>query len=123
MTSPDPIALDEYHLCSLSELQEKVILGIEFEHPKFRKWELALFWDGERTGALDNFCPHQGALLSFGTVFPGEVVCPLHSAVFDIVTGECLDRYTYDTTAYETFVRDGEVWARLPGRPLKRTRG
>ena len=120
MTSPVPTTLNEYYLCSLSELQGKGALAIEIEHPRFRRWEIALFWDGERTGALDNFCPHQGAMLSWGTVEPGQVICPLHSAIFDIVTGECLDRYTYDATAYETFVRDGEVWALLPGRPVPR---
>ena len=120
MTSPAPSALSEYYLCPLSDLQEKGVLVIDFEHPKYRRWELAVFWDGERTGALDNFCPHQGAMLSYGLIEPGQIICPLHSAIFDIVTGECLDRYTYDTTAYETFVRGGEVWARLPGRPLPR---
>ncbi|MCY4582617.1 MAG: Rieske 2Fe-2S domain-containing protein [Chloroflexi bacterium] len=118
-TQPQPEP-GEYYLCSLKELQKEGVVVVDFEHPKYRKWELALFWDGERTGALDNFCPHQGAMLSYGMIFPGEVVCPLHSAVFDIVTGECLDRYTYDATAYETFVRDGGVWAQLPGRPLPR---
>ena len=110
----------EYYLCTLDDLQERGVLVVAFEHPKYRKWEMAVFWDGERTGALDNYCPHQGAMLSYGLIEPGQVICPLHSAIFDIVTGECLDRYTYDTTAYETVVRNGEVWAHLPGRPLPR---
>ena len=119
MSSHAPSTLNEYYVCLLSELQQQGVLSIEIAHPKYRGWEVAVFWDGERVGTLDNICPHQGAMLSWGTVEPGQVTCPLHSAVFDIVTGECLDRYTDDATAFETFVRGGEVWARLPGRPMR----
>ncbi len=115
-----PTTLNEYYVCALSEVQEKGVLNIEIEHPKYRGWEIAVFWDGEKLGTLENFCPHQGAMLSWGTIEPGQVICPLHSAIFDFVTGECLDRYTYDAVAFETFVRGDEVWARLPGRPMPR---
>ncbi|MEX2599313.1 MAG: nitrite reductase (NAD(P)H) small subunit, partial [Dehalococcoidia bacterium] len=57
---------------------------------------------------------HQGAMLSYGVIEPGQVICPLHSAVFDIKTGECLDRYTDDVLAYPLEVRDGRVCIRLP---------
>ena len=106
---------DEFDLCSLDELREKVAIAFDFEHPRFGRHEVALFWDGERVGALDNYCPHEGAMLSHGVVEPGQVVCPLHAAVFDVATGECLDRYTDDAQSYEAFVRDGRVWARAPG--------
>lgn len=114
----DDIPADEFDVCSLAELQERGALAREFDHPRIGRHEIAVFWDGEKVGALDNFCPHEGAMLSWGLVAPGEVVCPLHGAVFDIVTGECLDRYTFDAERYAVEARDGRVWVRAPGERL-----
>ena len=45
--------------------------------------------DGEYY-ALEDVCPHAYALLSQGFVEDGKVECPLHEAVFDVKTGQCL---------------------------------
>ena len=45
--------------------------------------------DGEYY-ALEDVCPHAYALLSQGFVEDGKVECPLHEAVFDLKTGQCL---------------------------------
>ena len=108
-------AAEEFDLCSLDELKARTALSFEFRHPRLGRHEIAVFWDGEKAGAMDNYCPHQGAMLSYGLVERGEVVCPLHAAVFDIVTGECLDRYTDDAQAYPVEIREGRVWVRAPG--------
>lgn len=104
-----------FDLCGLEELQAKGAIPFEFIHPRRGRHQIALFWDGETVGALDNFCPHEGAMLTYGLVEPGQVLCPLHSAVFDIRTGECLDRYTYDVRPYPVEVVDGRVWVEAPG--------
>ncbi len=93
-------------------------MSFEFEHPRRGRHEIAVFWDGEQAGALDNYCPHEGAMLSYGVISRGEVSCPLHGAVFDIRTGECLDRYTWDAERFEAEVREGRVWVRVPGERL-----
>ena len=113
-TGGDSTSPFDFDLCSLEELKEKRTLRFEFRHPKDGRHEIGLFWDGESAYALENYCPHEFGLLSFGFVEPGQVICPLHSAVFDLKTGECLDKYTYDTIAYETSVRDGRVWVHAP---------
>jgi nitrite reductase/ring-hydroxylating ferredoxin subunit len=46
--------------------------------------------DGELF-AVEDVCPHAYALLSQGFVQDGKVECPLHGAIFDIKTGECLE--------------------------------
>lgn len=33
-------------------------------------------------------CPHAGAALNYGYLESSEVVCPLHGAIFDVITGE-----------------------------------
>ena len=106
---------ERFDLCSLDELRERGTLCFEFVHPRMGRHEVGLFWDGEGAFALENACPHELGTLSFGFVEPGQVVCPMHAAVFDLRTGECLDKYTYDTAAYETTVRDGRVWVAVPG--------
>ena len=106
---------EEFDLCSLDDLKGRTAMAFEFQHPKRGRHEIAVFWDGQQTGALDNYCPHEGAMLNHGFIEPGEVICPIHAAVFDIKTGECLDKYTWDAQAYETEVREGRVWVKAPG--------
>ena len=112
MTAP---RADEFDLCDLEELKEKGVKAFLFSHPNFGLHDIGLFWDGQEVYALENSCPHMFGFLTDGAVSPGEVVCPLHAAVFSLATGECLDHYTDDTTAYATEVRDGRVWVCAPG--------
>jgi len=106
---------DVFDLCSFDEIQEKGSMRFEFLDPKHGRHEIGLFWDGAGVYALENYCPHEYGLLTYGPIEPGIVVCPLHAAVFDLKTGECLDKYTFDTVAYETEVRDGRVFVKAPG--------
>jgi len=104
----------DFDLCSLEELQQRFALSFEFTHPKRGRHEIGVFWDGTDAFALENYCPHEFGMLTHGFLEPGEVICPLHAAVFDLRTGECLDKYTYDTQAYATELRDGRVWVTAP---------
>ncbi len=38
--------------------------------------------------AFDGYCPHQGGLLVEGRLAAGRIVCPVHEAAFDPVSGE-----------------------------------
>ncbi len=38
--------------------------------------------------ATSHSCPHAGAALSYGVLEGNEVMCPLHGAMFNVVTGE-----------------------------------
>ncbi len=105
-----------FDACSLEQLKEQSAIAFPFVHPKYGRHEVCLFWDGDGVYALENFCPHEGAMLSWGFIERGAVVCPLHAAVFDLETGECLDKYADDTTAYKTDVRDDRVWVNVPGQ-------
>ena len=121
--NPSQPSNDRFDLCALDELRARGTLRFEFMHPRMGRHEISLFWDGEGAFALENACPHEFGMLSFGFVEPGQVVCPLHAALFDLRTGECLDKYTDDTVAYETTVLDGRVWVRVPGEELNQRNG
>jgi len=38
--------------------------------------------------AMSRSCPHAGAALNYGFLEGSEVMCPLHGAMFDVITGE-----------------------------------
>ena len=38
--------------------------------------------------ATSRTCPHAGAALNYGFLEGSEVMCPLHGAMFDVITGE-----------------------------------
>ena len=76
--------------------------------------------DGEYY-ALEDVCPHAYALLSQGFVEDGKVECPLHEAVFDVKTGQCLhgpggrnlNRYpvrVFENQIWQTRSREPENW-------------
>ncbi|MBD3703002.1 non-heme iron oxygenase ferredoxin subunit [Klebsiella pneumoniae] len=80
--------------------------------------------DGEYY-ALEDVCPHAYALLSQGFVEDGKVECPLHEAVFDVKTGQCLhgpggrNLNRYPVRVYDNQIRlplSRRTWhERIPG--------
>lgn len=59
---------------------------------------------------MEDICPHANALLSQGFVDDATIECPLHGALFDIRTGQCLrepgDR---DLQTYPVRVDAGQI--------------
>jgi 3-phenylpropionate/trans-cinnamate dioxygenase ferredoxin component len=51
---------------------------------------IAIFNDGGQIYAVAGVCPHRGAPLAEGTCQQGQVMCPWHSARFDLSTGQNL---------------------------------
>lgn len=70
----------------VDELQEDIGLA-------FRVGELAIavFREGERIYAVEDFCPHQGSTLSGGLVRDGIITCPLHAWQFRLTDGCNID--------------------------------
>ena len=42
-----------------------------------------------RLHALEDRCPHAGALLSTGSIVDGRLVCPWHGREFELSSGRC----------------------------------
>lgn len=76
---------------------------------------IALFLAEGEFYAVDDLCTHAEASLSEGEVFDCEVECPLHGAIFDLVTGEALTLpATRPVVTYPTRVDDGSVLVQIP---------
>jgi nitrite reductase (NADH) small subunit len=78
------------------------------------KGDIAVFrTSGDEVFALHNRCPHKGGPLSEGIVSGRVVVCPLHSWVIDLATGEATAPDEGCTRPVESRIENGEVWLRL----------
>jgi thiamine pyrophosphate-dependent acetolactate synthase large subunit-like protein/nitrite reductase/ring-hydroxylating ferredoxin subunit len=76
---------------------------------------------GERLGALDNRCPHQGGPLGEGTIEEGWVICPWHGFEYDPVTGEPPEGYGDRATPYDLEERTDGMYVELPVVHERRT--
>lgn len=70
----------------LDDLRPGACLSVELPDGN----ELAVFNVNGEYYAIDNSCPHKGALLTEGTVCGHIVECGWHGWQFDVRSGECL---------------------------------
>ncbi len=67
--------------------------------------------------AVNDRCTHQAALLSPGRVRRGAVMCPLHGARFDVLTGKCLGAAYPDLRTFPARVEAGRIEVEVPNAP------
>lgn len=67
--------------------------------------------------ALNDRCTHQAALLSPGRVRRGAVMCPLHGARFDVLSGKCLGGAYPDLRTFAVRVEAGRIAVEVPDAP------
>src|SRR5207249_4259121 len=89
----------------LAELQQKGVLVVRgADRP------IAVYAHDGQVAAVDNRCPHMGFPLHRGTVQDGILTCHWHHARFDLCSGCTFDLFADDVPAYDTQLRDGEVY-------------
>lgn len=54
------------------------------------EWQVLVVRSGDALSAFNDCCPHQSARLSGGRLRRGALMCPLHGARFEIVSGRCV---------------------------------
>lgn len=67
--------------------------------------------------AVNDRCTHQAALLSPGRVRRGAVMCPLHGARFDVLSGKCLGGAYPDLRTFPVRVEAGRIEVDVPDAP------
>ena len=105
---------DAFDVCSFAELKSMEAMAFTFRHRERGVHDVAVFWDGESVYSLNDWCTHADGFLNQGEIRRRKVICPIHGAPFDLLTGRCIDRTVNDTRAYKAEVRDGRVWVHLP---------
>jgi 3-phenylpropionate/trans-cinnamate dioxygenase ferredoxin subunit len=86
--------------------------------PVFHDFEYetaVLFRVGNTIYAIEDRCTHDDGPLGEGVLDGCEIVCPRHSARFDIRTGEALTMPAVeDVPTYAVRVEDGDVFVEEP---------
>jgi thiamine pyrophosphate-dependent acetolactate synthase large subunit-like protein/nitrite reductase/ring-hydroxylating ferredoxin subunit len=75
---------------------------------------LALTRVGDRYGALDNRCPHQGGPLGEGSIEKGLLRCPWHGYDYDPLTGSPPAGFSDAPSCFPVEVRADGVWVLVP---------
>ena len=102
-----PTASDSFlRVGTLKELKSKGVIVV----PGADRPIAVYVYDGDRVAAVDNRCPHLGFPLHKGSVKDGLLTCHWHEARFDLCSGCTFDLWADDVPAYDTEVRDGDVF-------------
>ncbi len=75
---------------------------------------VAIFNDGGKYHAIDDFCPHQMASLSAGAFENGIVACPWHDWQFDVRDGTWCNDRRRKIDCFEVRVVGDEIQVRVP---------
>ena len=100
---------DWVEFATTQELQGKRIIA---------KWignqEIAVSIQDGTIRAFSNVCPHKGGPLNEGTWLDGaRVRCPWHGYVFDVSTGQCLNRPNLGLRRHRWVERGGKILVSL----------
>ena len=75
---------------------------------------VAVFLEGGKYSAIDDFCPHMGASLAGGYLEAGIVTCPWHAWRFCIHDGKWCDNPKIKIDAFEVRVEGDDIQVRVP---------
>ncbi|MCJ7672843.1 MAG: thiamine pyrophosphate-binding protein, partial [Acidimicrobiia bacterium] len=78
---------------------------------------LALTRVGDRYGALDNHCPHQGGPLGEGSIEQGMLRCPWHGYDYDPLTGTPPTGFSDAPACFPVEVRADGIYVGLENEP------
>lgn len=76
----------------------------------YEKERIAVFRTADGYYAIDNVCPHQGALLNEGVVRNNRVTCPWHAWSFGLKDGVCNINARLNLETYPVKLEEGFVW-------------
>jgi len=77
-------------------------------------WHVLIIKLDDGYHAINDRCPHAASPLSTGRTRRGTVMCPLHGARFDIVSGACIGGTYPSLRAFPLRVTDGTIEVAVP---------
>ena len=72
---------------------------------------------GDRFGALENHCPHQGGPLGEGSIEKGMLRCPWHGYDYDPITGRPPAGFSDAPEAFPVEIRTDGIYVEVPDEP------
>ncbi|HEY8060219.1 MAG TPA: thiamine pyrophosphate-dependent enzyme [Acidimicrobiales bacterium] len=72
---------------------------------------------GDRFGALENHCPHQGGPLGEGSIEKGMLRCPWHGYDYDPITGRPPAGFSDAPEAFSVEIRTDGIYVEVPDEP------
>lgn len=100
----------DVHLANTSDLKSG-----EMKEVSAGETRILLARVGDRFHAVSASCPHYGGTLAEGVLCGTQVICPLHHAVFSVVTGDLEEPPALDAlVSYEVRVEGERVLVRVP---------
>src|SRR4029079_19579222 len=75
---------------------------------------VAVFNEGGKFSAIDDFCPHMGASLAGGYMESGIVTCPWHAWRFCIHDGKWCDNPKIKIDAFEVRIEGNDIQVKVP---------
>ena len=102
-------------LCGLDDFEQKNC--IRAEYPNEQNKSIIVIQNNEKYYAYENICPHFSVQMDhqkgvFHTYKNQLLMCAHHAAMFDIVTGECIDGPCkgHSLKAVPIELKDGEIF-------------
>ncbi len=99
-------------LCAEAEFPDEGKLAA-----KLSGWSVLVLRADDGLHAVNDRCTHQAALLSPGRVRRGTIMCPLHGARFEVMTGRCVGGAYADLRRFDLRVADGMIEVAVPVMP------
>ena len=109
---PDPAEVSWHKVAELDDLPDGRVRTVTVGTRS-----LALTRVGDRYGALDNHCPHQGGPLGEGSIEKGLLRCPWHGYDYDPLTGTPPPGFTDAPACFPVDVRADGVYVELEDEP------
>lgn len=74
--------------------------------------DLFAYREGDAVRLFDGHCPHQLSDVSHIEIIDNRLTCSRHGWVFDMTTGECVEKGRRPLRSYEVKLKDGRLLAR-----------
>lgn len=95
-----------HEVCELAALEDQDITYLDSDGRS-----LFIYRSGEDVRVYDSRCPHQVTNIPHLALEEGRLTCPKHQWVFDVASGECVEKGNRPLTRFESKVEDGQVLA------------
>ena len=94
---------------ALTEFPAQHVLSVELNG-----WRVLIARVGESFHAINDRCSHAASPLSTGRLRHGAMICPLHGARFDLISGNCIGGAYAAVRSFPVRIVEGSIEVAVP---------